>query len=419
MFDPKHECTESACLSRRGFLGAAASAVPFTLQGVSLASGSSGGGRDALVKIFLRGGMDGLTAVVPHGDGELYNLRPTLAVPPPSANGGAHDLDGFFGLAPSAEPLLLPWNDGKLAFVHASGSPDPTRSHFFGQRLMETGTPAMAPTGITSGWVARHLQTIAAAKDPRFRGIALNPILPRRYSEGPGTLPVPDPAAFAFPGNPATAPERRAMLEQMYAETHDVLREAASSTLATIDVLAGIDFAGYQPSNGAVYPDSDLGAALRSVAATLKADVGLEVANFDYEGWDHHSEMGPLDGALAGMLADLSASLQAFYLDMRDDPHGYVLTVSSEFGRRAAENGTKGTDHGRGNVMFVMGERVNGGVVHGSWPGLDPGSLVNGDLAITTDYRDVFAEILAVRLGSTSLAEIFPSHTPTFPGIVY
>lgn len=384
-----------------------------------------GTNRDTLISVFLHGGMDGLTAVVPFGDVDpgtggrwLDFHRPTLAIPSPGQPNGAVDLDGFFGLAPAAAPLATPFQAGDLAIVHGVGSPDPTRSHFSATRMIQAANPNMPGTQLTSGWLARHLSTIAAVGAGDLRAVSQDHIMPQILAEGPGALAIKDPTDFTFPGDPATAMVRRSLIENMYQGAMAPMAAATVSSLAAIDLLATVDFAGYVPSNGAVYPNTNFGGALKNMAIMIKAGMGLEVAHVNFHGWDHHSLMGPLTGMLASMLDDLSRSMEALYLDMLGDSNGYTLVLQSEFGRRVSENGSAGLDHGHGNAMFVMGENVNGGQVYGTWPGLAPTSLDSGDLAVTTDYRDVMAEVLAVRLGSTQLGAVFPNFSPTFLGLV-
>jgi uncharacterized protein (DUF1501 family) len=362
--------------------------------------------------------MDGLSAVVPYGDPDLYNARPTLAIAPPGQTDGAIDLDGFFGFSPACAPLMNAYQRGDLALVHATGSTDPSRSHFSAQRYMETGAPNLGHLGIIDGWIGRHLQTIAPVGAGNLRGIAVQSTLPRAMVGGPGVLPIRDPSNFDFPGSPAITSALRAVIEGTYGAADEPLKGAAESSLGAIDLLGNIDFENYQPANGAVYPPDSFGEALVSTAAMIKADIGLECVEMEIGGWDHHSGMGPVSGVLADKLANLSEGLSAFYSDMQAELGRVTLVVMSEFGRRVAENGSAGTDHGHGGTMFVMGGNVNGGQVHTQWPGLDPASLGNGDLPITIDYRDVLSEILELRLGSSALPTIFPEHTPQFPGIV-
>ncbi|MEM8713748.1 MAG: DUF1501 domain-containing protein, partial [Planctomycetota bacterium] len=374
--------------------------------------------RPTLVGVFLRGAIDGLSVVVPYGDADLYSHRPTLAVQPPGMTDGALDLDGFFGLNPNAGGILTPYQAGRLALVHACGSTDPTRSHFDAMRSMETGQPDDPSGGVTSGWLARHLQSVSPAGTGPLRAVALDSLLPRVLAEAPSTLPIPDPGNFAFPGNPATASARESAIQAAYARTIPPLAPAAQASIDSIGLLNGIDFVGYVPANGAVYPASEFGQVMRNTAALIKADIGLEVAHHDYGGWDHHNNQGPITGTLANMLADLSASLEAFYLDMQGMEDRYVLYAKSEFGRRVAENGSAGTDHGSGGIMMVMGKGVQGGQVHGTWPTLDAAALDEGDVRVETDYRDVVAEILMNGLGGTDLGHVFEGHMASPLGVV-
>ena len=416
-------CEEYGRFSRRRFLSttsalaAAATTAPAWFPRVAFGSGSRGS-RDTLVSVFLCGGMDSLTAVVPYGDLPLYAARPNLAIAPPGQTNGAVDLDGFFGLCPAMPPLITPWNAGELAIVHAVGSTDPSRSHFEAMGLIQKGTPNQPISTLNSGWLGRHLQTTFPMGAGDLRGLAIDFILPQILAEGPSTLAISDPSSFVFPGRSTTAAARRATLLAMHESAPSPMDMAAISSLATIDLLAALDFDAYMPANGASYPNSPFGTALKQTAAMIKGDTDIEVAHIDIDGWDHHNQLGPLTGILATKLDDFARALEAFHLDMLGDSHGTILIVQSEFGRRVAENGSAGLDHGHGGAMFVMGPSVNGGRVYGTWPGLAPENLNNGDLDVTTDYRDVAAEILAVRLGNTNLDQVFPNHTPNFLGLV-
>ncbi|QDV05655.1 hypothetical protein Poly30_11540 [Planctomycetes bacterium Poly30] len=417
---PKNECAEYARLSRRGFLGASAAGAAALCSPRLAFSNSRGSGsaRPTVIGLFLRGAMDGLSVVVPYGDSDLYVHRPTLAVPPPGAASGALDLDGFFGLNPNAAALMPAYQAGTLGFVHACGSTDPSRSHFSAMQSMETGTPDHPGSGEVSGWLARHLQSVAPSGSGVLRAISVDELLPRVLALAPSSLPIPEPADFLFPGAAVSAAARRDALEGAYAATIPPLAPAAVSSLEAIDLLGGVDFAGYVPANGAVYGADPFSQAMRSIAVLIKAGIGLEVAHYDYGGWDHHSAQGPIQGTLAGMLASLSEGLAALRLDMQGRESEYVLYAKSEFGRRAAENGSAGTDHGSGGMMMVMGKGVVGGQVHGSWPTLQAAALDEGDLAVTTDYRDVLAEILTNAVGGTDLSYVFSGHAPTPLGVV-
>jgi len=396
--------------SRRAVLGGSSALAAAAALGSSAQAARATTTRPVLVQVFLRGAMDGLTTVVPHGDPDLYAWRPTLAIQPPGPPSGARDLDGFFGLAPAAAPLLTPYGNGHLAVVHAAGSTDPTRSHFDAFVRMEFGDPALPLGLVNNGWITRYLVETAALATSPLRAIGASSNLPYTLSGAANALPIPDFANFLFPGRPSTAPQRVAAISETHARRKAPVGPAGLDTLASIVLLAGIDFAGYAPANGAQYPASALGTRLRNSAALIKAGTGVEVITLDVDGWDLHADLGPLTGSMAFLLDDLTRSLEAFYLDMLGHLDEYVLVCLSEFGRRVEENASAGTDHGHGNAMFVMGGHVNGGQVFGAWPGLTVNDLDQGDLAITTDYRDVLGEILQERLGVTDLAAIFPQH---------
>ncbi|MCP3919867.1 MAG: DUF1501 domain-containing protein [bacterium] len=400
-------------LSRREFLAASGAAALAATRATGAAAPAAPP-PDVLILVFATGGLDGLTAVAPYGDQALYAHRPNLAVRPPGQQFGAIDLDGFFGLAPAAAPLLSPYSNGHLAVVHATGSPAATLSHFESQRLIEVGAPSTTAQ-IQDGWVARHIAATPPVGAGNLRAMSIGHLTASALLRSPATLPIPDPASFAFPGAAQSAAGRRALLEDLYADADDPLRGAASSTFEGIDLLNSLDLAGYVPEHGASYPATGFGAAMRNTAALLKAEIGLECIHVTYGGWDHHAQMGPFNGILAQMLDRLSRTLEAFYVDTQNQLSRYTLVVLSEFGRRVPENGSFGTDHGEGNCMFVMGGSVRGGQVMTQWPGL--GNLGNGNLPITIDYRDVLGELVAKRLRNSDVGPIFPDFTPTFRGL--
>lgn len=419
----KHD--EKIEVDRRRFLGggvagtAAALTAPAWLPRVGWA-GTAGAGRDTMVVVFLRGGMDGLTLCAPYADANLYTLRPNLAIQPPGGASGALDLDGFFGFAPAMAPLLPAYQAGQLAVVHATGLSDPSRSHFDMQRWMEFGVTSASSPGITTGWAGRYLQTIAPTGSGLLRGMAIENAVTRSLAGGPACVAVPDPANFTLPGQANTAAARRAALTAMHAAEPFPVGPSALNAFATMDLLATIDFANYVPANGATYPATAFGRKLESAAALIKADLGIEFIEADLGGWDHHNQLGPITGTMATLMDELARGLAALHLDLSDASStlGRVTVVCmSEFGRRAAENGSAGTDHGHGNCMLVLGGHVAGGQVLADWPTLAPASLDNGDLAITIDYRDILAEILTDRMATTSLATIFPGYVPTRHGI--
>jgi uncharacterized protein (DUF1501 family) len=429
-------CDEYAALSRRGFLGAAgavsfaAMAAPAWLPRVSLARDYRGSQRDVMISIFLRGAADGLSMCVPFSEPNYYNLRPTVAVPQPDSGlpGACTDLGVAvngpngptgFGLPPGMLPLLPAFQAGNLLFVHAAGSHDPTRSHFDGQRFMEVGKAR--DISLISGWLGRHLMTTPAADpDALLRAVGINASLQRTLVGGPLTLPVPNLDTFGLSATVSTIPQRSAAIHDMYEAAAEPLHSVGLNTLSTIDLLNTINFAGYAPAGGAAYPANAFGTAMKSSAALIKAQVGVEAIAIDLGGWDTHDAQGTTTGVMHNLMTTLSSALAAFNTDLTTGVNPtYSLACMSEFGRRAAQNGSNGTDHGHGNVMLVMGNAIHGGRVLTQWPGLNPGQLYqNLDLGVTIDYRDILAEIAAERLGNTNLPFLFPDYTPTFRGVL-
>jgi uncharacterized protein (DUF1501 family) len=425
----KHDC--NACseyneLSRREFLArtaasAAILAAPAWLPQVAYAQAEDTS-RDVIVSIFLRGGADGLSLVVPYAETAYYTLRPTIAIPrPDSANANrAVDLNGFFGLPPAMASLLPAYQSGNLLIVHATGSTDPTRSHFDAQAFMEVGVPGSRDTA--TGWLGRHLATKAPMKpNSALRALAFNYGLPQMLAGAPNALPIPNPANFALNGTSSTSSQRLAWLGTSFTNELDPLKASALNTQRTITQLAAIGISNYVPAGGVIYPTSSFGTALRSTAALIRADVGVEAIQIDVSGWDTHNAQGPLTGGMSTTMRTLADAIAAFHADMVGASRlGRVtLVVMSEFGRRVLENGSQGTDHGHGNVMFVLGGSATGGRVLTQWPGLNAGELYqNQDLQVTIDYRDILAEIVSRRLGNAQLDVVFPDYSPTFRGAV-
>ena len=416
-------CDEYRQLSRREFMArgtatAVALSVPAWLPRVTYAQSASSS--DVLISIFLRGGADGLSLVPPFGDPSYYALRPTLAIPPPgSAANPALNLDGFFGLPPAMAALLPVYQGGQLLIVHASGSTDPSRSHFDAQFFMEIGKPG--DLNVVTGWLGRHLASRPPAKvDAALRGIGFNFGLPQTLVGAPDTLPIPDPANFGLSGSSSTRTQRLTWLGNAYQVERDPLRTAALNTQRTITTLSALNINGYVPAGGAVYPGGGFGTALRSTAALIRADMGVEAVQIDLGGWDTHSQQGPINGGMAVNMQQFAQAIAAFYVDMvyANKINNVTLVATSEFGRVARENASQGTDHGHGNAMFVMGGQVRGGRVLTQWPGLADGQLYqNQDLQVTIDYRDILAETVLRRLGNTNLDLVFPGYTPTMRGV--
>jgi len=409
--------------NRRFFLKSAAlgmvalgstGAPPFLTRLVSRASAKAiTGRRRTLVTIFQRGAMDGVMAVPPLDDPGLRQLRPRLAMTPDAREPGDRPLDigDGFGLHPALGALLPLYEEGRLAIVHGVGSPNTTRSHFDAQDYMETGTPFRK--GTPSGWLNRSLGLVDAEGHPLspFRAVSITASMPRSlYGDAPA-LAVSDLRQFALRGArrvPAGSSARG--FEALYEQTtSELLHDTGGGSFEAMETLQALDVSGYQPAAGADYPESPLGRALRQIAFLVKAQVGLEVAFAESGGWDTHVQQGTIRGAFSNRAGDLARSIAAFWADLgayRDD---VVVMTMTEFGRTVHENGSGGTDHGRGSCLFVLGEGVVGGRVHGRVPRLRPEELEDGrDLPVTADFRSVFSEVASRHLGADDDGLLFP-----------
>jgi len=405
-------------LSRRVFMkngGLALLSLGFAPAFITRTAEAAGAARrKVLVAIFQRGAVDGLNMVVPFGEREYYAARPSIAVPRPSGarpDDAAIDLDGFFGLHPRLAPLKPLWDARQLAIVHASGSPDSTRSHFDAQDYMETATPGVKST--QDGWLNRYLHAREHADATPFRAVALAGQLPRSLQGTAPALAMNQIGQFGIRAGQATEMVQ-ASFESEYAAAADrVLNRTGGQAFDAVKMLKSADPAKYQPENGADYPRSAYGDALRQIAQLIKADVGLEVAFAEAGGWDTHVNQGSAVGQLAGRLDDFGRGIAALARDLGDRMGDTVILTMSEFGRAVAENGNRGTDHGHGNAMFVIGGgNVRGGKVYGRWPGLAREQRYDGrDLAVTTDFRSVFDEVVRGHLDVADTRTIFPGFT--------
>ncbi|HEY6209398.1 MAG TPA: DUF1501 domain-containing protein [Gemmatimonadales bacterium] len=374
--------------------------------------------RPILVCLFQRGAVDGLNMVVPHGDPIYYRERPRIAVPEKDVV----DLDGYFGLHPQLAALKPLWDNKSLAVVHAIGSPDSSRSHFDAQDYMESGTPGLKAT--PDGWLNRYCQHDREHEDTPFRAVAFGPQLPRTLAGSAPSLAIDDLQAFGLRAPRQDGRDRLTRaFEELYAGSATGLLSASSAeAFEAVQLLKQVNPEQYQPGNGADYPRGRFGRAMMQIAQLIKANAGLQVAFTDVTGWDTHVNQGSSEGQLAARLAEFGRTLAAFAQDLGDKMRDVVVLTMSEFGRTVRENGNSGTDHGHATAMLVLGGPVNGGRVLGKWPGLDPAQRFEGrDVAVTTDFRDLFGEILARHLGATDLSAIFPAVTPDparFPGAI-
>lgn len=379
--------------------------------------------RKILIAIFQRGAADGLNIVVPFTEKRYYELRPSIAIAPPrgltfpvstpAASNAATlapfginvpdnlsiDLDGRFALHPRLEALKPLWDSGQLAIVHAAGSPDTSRSHFDAQDFMESG---MASTRTDDGWLNRALPR--SAKPSPLNAVSLGNDLPRTLRGSRTAVAVDDLKKFQVVNKDAAM-----VFESMYAASSDqTLKAQGRETFEAVRMIDAVLNQPYTPEGNAQYV-GEFGRKLRQLAQLIKAEVGVEVAFADMDGWDHHVNE---NATLPTMLNEFGSSLAAFSRDMGDRMEDIVLVTMSEFGRTAAESGNQGTDHGHGAVMLALGGKVNGGKVYGHWPGLEPEQLFEGrDLAVTTDYRAVLGELVRDHLGGNPEAA-FPGFNP-------
>ena len=420
---------------KHGALALAAMGIPPAFIARTLFARTRGAARGkTVVFVFQRGAADGLAMVAPYGERAYYRVRGSTAIPPPrsAAGSAALDLDGFFGLHPELGPLYPLFFYKEMAVVHACGSPHPTRSHFDAQEFMETATPGERSR---VGWLNRLLtestcrgghacgrtladgaahdadhasgQAALAEEISPLRGVAIGGRLPRALQGPYPAVAIDDVERFGL-----ADPGLEAAFQRLYRDdSGDVIATAAGESFAAVERLRRAEPARYRPRPGIEYPGSDFGRSLLQVAQLVKADVGLEVAFVDIDGWDTHLAQGGAHGQMALQLRELARGIRAFVDDLGSRMEDVVLVTMSEFGRTVAENGAGGTDHGHGNCMLVIGGGVGGGRVLGEWPGLERELLHEGrDLAITTDFRDVFAEIVTGHLGAASLERVFPGY---------
>jgi uncharacterized protein (DUF1501 family) len=374
-----------------------------------------------LVCVFLRGGADTLNLVVPYGDDQYYKLRPTLAIPPPSGGGGAVRLDDFYAFHPKLAPLYPTFAEGRLAVVQAVGSDNVTGSHFEAQDQMEHGEAYGKSIG--GGWLARFLRSGGEQQTP-LSAVAIGATIPESLRGAPAASAIysVDEVRIAAPTGNSDAVQ--AALSRMYAAGSRALSKAGEDTLDLLQRIADIRKQQYRPEGGVQYPENSFAGGLREIARLVKADVGLRVASIDLGGWDTHFFQGAVDGQQAEVIATLAQGLAAFDADLAQYRDRVTILVMTEFGRRIYENGSLGTDHGRGFAMVAIGNPVNGGKVIGEWPGLDEmgedgvdGLLGPSGLKINHDYRSVLSEVLHDVVGCRDVAQVFPDFKPSPVGL--
>ncbi|MCM5679346.1 DUF1501 domain-containing protein [Schlegelella sp. S2-27] len=411
-------------MQRRELLMRSAALAGWSLLPLGAAAAASDGRPRKLVVVMLRGAVDGLSVVVPYADRQYAEARPTLALPAPGAEDGVLALDAHFGLHPALSRLKPYWDQGALGFVHASGSPDSTRSHFDAQEYMETGTPGRKAT--PDGWMNRLLAALPGPSAPT-RAVSMGTV-PARIFSGPGSVASLGTGPRALQERAIDDARMQAALSRLYANDPvlgKVYRDAtgsrsemkrslaqgeADSSAAMGPPMAGERSMDPNADNGAPPPRSFAADAFR-LGRLIRNDAHTQLAFTSVGGWDTHAAQGASRGQLATKLGQLGDGLDALARGLGDALQHTVIVVMSEFGRTVAQNGTGGTDHGRGNVMWLLGGAVSGGQVLGDWPGLDRAALADGrDLAVTTDFRHVLGAVLERHLavGDDALSRVFP-----------
>lgn len=387
-----------------------------------------GAGERTLACVFLRGGADTLNLITPYGDDRYYKLRPTISIPPPNGNNEVKDaairLDDFYAFHPKLRPLLPLFKEGRLGVVQGVGSDNTSGSHFEAQDQMERGESQ--GRSLVGGWLGRHLRSRAGRQMTPLSAIAIGPTIPESLRGAPSASALRSLDEIQIKTSSHDPRAVSKALASMYGAEVGLLAAPGRATLDLLDRVEALRGKPYSPDNNAVYPEDDFGAGLREIARLIKARVGLEVACVDLGGWDTHFFQGSTGGLQAEQIDLLACGLAAFDADLRRERDRVTVIVMTEFGRRVYENGSLGTDHGRGFAMMAIGARINGGKVHGPKPDLSaPGLSLNAEdllgpdgLKVTCDYRSVLAEVLAGAMGNQNIERVFPAFKPLPVGLV-
>jgi uncharacterized protein (DUF1501 family) len=406
--------TRRAFLTQAGMIAVGFGALrssPFLLHAAETATAQD----SVFVFVLLRGGADGLSICAPYGDAEYYKARPTIALPKPRTSGSESliNLDGYFGLHPSLRPLEPAWRAGKLAIVHAAGSREMSRSHFDAQEFLETGTPGKR--GTPTGWIDRCLSELPGSA--LTQGVAFSPLMPRALIGGEPVLVTEDLTRFDVDA-PGWKSEAESLLREMYSTGGDALGEVGRNAIDVLKVLRSKPALGAPAAHGARYPVTSVGLSMRQAAQVIRARLGTRCIFVHVEQrFDTHAEQltaNQID------FANIGEALAAFHKDLGTLMDRVVVVVATEFGRTVAEDGSRGTDHGTGGAMLLLGGPVKGGRVYGKWPGLEKKNLFEErDLDVTTDFRDVFTEVAQKHLRIAAKESLFPGYLPSaLPGII-
>lgn len=391
------------------------------LEGTGLLFGAEPVPAQRLLVVFLRGGYDSVNVVVPYGDPDYYRLRPTIAIPAPNGTTStALDLNGFFGFHPAMSSLMPAWQAGQVALFPAVHYPNPSRSHFDSQQIIESGVDNIGEVGVL-GWLNRLL--VQNTRLVPLQAFGFESSVPHSLRGSYSALALPDLSRVSGSLSQTEADALVAALEEVYgaspASPHPhtgAVYETGQMFLQDLGFLRSVASTAYTAANGAVYPSNGFAKQLQQLAQLIKTDCGLEVMTISHGGWDTHSGQGGVSGNQANRMLELSQSLAAFRTDLGSWGDGLTILVMSEFGREVGENASGGTDHGHACAWMAIGPRVKGGV-YGTWPGLSSSALDSGRfLAATVDYRDIMAQAALQLLPTAELADLFPGHDVQLPG---
>jgi uncharacterized protein (DUF1501 family) len=406
-------------MNRRDFMQmtalAAGGLIPLGRQAWAARSQPASSMQRKLVVILLRGAVDGLSVVAPYGDANYYHVRPTIALPRPGSENGLLDLDGYFGLHPALAALQPWWQQHKLAFVHAAGSPDPTRSHFDAQDYMESGTPGRK--GTQDGWMNRLLTALPGPAVPT-RAISVGPVMPRILAGRAAATNIASGAA-ATRASLLDRPQVGSAFDRLYQGDGKLSNVYQQAQAARKEVMSSMDAEMQMANGGAPLPNGFPNDAAR-LATLMRNDPNVQMAFVALGGWDTHANQGSASGQLANHLAPLGQGLATLAQRLGPMFDDTTIVVMSEFGRTVRENGNRGTDHGHGNAMWVLGGPVAGGKVYGDWQGLGDAQLHEGrDLPVTTDFRVVLAQLAErhLRLPDRQLQQLFPGMPAQMPDL--
>jgi len=387
-----------------GFIGTGL--IPISQSAWAIASDTPSPTQRKLIVIFLRGAVDGLSVVIPYSDASYYRLRPNIAIPRPGAEGGAINLDGRFGLHPALASLQPLWQARKLAFIHAAGSPDPSRSHFDAQDYMESGTPGRK--GTADGWLNRLLAELPGVSTPT-RAVSIGPVMPRILS---GRASVANIASGNAAGRPSVLDRSQVgdAFARLYQGDDKLARTYQEAQDSHKEVMASMEEEMRAANGGAPLPNGFPQDAAR-LASLMRNNANVQLAFMALGGWDTHANQGTAKGQLANRLEPLGQGLELLARRLDTLFQQTTIVVMSEFGRTVRQNGNNGTDHGHGNAVWVLGGAINGGKVYGDWRGLEESHLYeNRDVPVTTDFRQIIAHIAErhLRLSDAQLGHIFP-----------